>query len=373
MLFSSCQSTPAENLPTLAAPTTPPTESYPLNFPVSTQLAWFYKPPINASIADITKYFKFFILTKGDEDARNTLLSLKANRPILRYVRIDAIMDPESCDAKPYRNQAAFLPGDFCKISTEHPDWFLLDINGQRIYKTDSGKMYYYMDPGNQGWRDFFLSRLWDVYRSDPKWDGVFLDNIEASFEIREQRKKMPQAYLVEESYVEAIQGFLEYIHKGFFSPANQKAYGNIIAIRDEADFTRQITYLDGAMHESWTLSKTFGYRGPDEWEKHLTLAEDTQKMGKYIVLVAQGSQEDFERQKFAFASYMLINRGLASFRYANSDVYNQAWLYENYSIDLGQPTGDRYKQGQAWRRDFSNGWVSVNPESHEVIINLGK
>jgi hypothetical protein len=93
--------------------------------------------------------------------------------------------------------------------------------------------------------------------------------------------------------------------------------------------------------------------------------------MGKSIILVSQGTRDDTTLQRFAFASYLLINQGNAFFRYANSSKYREVWLYEDYGIDLGVPLGARYLDGQVWRRVFSNGTVMVNPETHEVEINV--
>ena len=42
-----------------------------------------------------------------------------------------------------------------------------------------------------------------------------------------------------------------------------------------------------------------------------------------------------------------------------------------NYDIDLGQPNGNRYKRGDTWRRDFANGYVEVNPKTHQAVIEL--
>ena len=124
-------------------------------------------------------------------------------------------------------------------------------------------------------------------------------------------------------------------------------------------------------MHEGWAIDWPNGYRPVAIWEKQMTLAEQTQEMGKSIVLISQGTKDDTTLQRFAFASYLLINRGHAFFRYANSNYYRDVWLYDNYDYDLGGPLGPRYRDGNAWKRDFTNGNVIVNPETHEVEINI--
>jgi hypothetical protein len=45
--------------------------------------------------------------------------------------------------------------------------------------------------------------------------------------------------------------------------------------------------------------------------------------------------------------------------------------MYDLYNIDLGMPLGDRYPVKNEWRRDFTNGYVTVNPHNHKAEIIL--
>lgn len=369
---------PQATLTPLASPVTPtatpprpsPSSTPPAPLVVPVRLAWFYKPPANGDLPAIVKNFDFFILSKGDELERDQFLALGIEKP-LQYVRFDAIMDPGSCTRQPWQNNVAFLPGDFCKISAEHPDWFLLDQNGQRLLETYGGETFALMDPGHPGWRAFFLERLRQTQEADANWSGVFLDNVEATAVRHERKKRFLPAYPLESAYQAAVQGFLSYLRSSYFQPTGRLLFANLIARRDEADWLQSIAALDGVMHEGWAIDWPNGYRSVEVWEEQMTLAEATQAAGKLIVLVSQGKPEDRELQQFAFASYLLVNQGEAVFRFANSQAYNQAWLYDNYQFDLGQALGPRYRQGQAWRRDFTGGYVLVNPETHTVEIQV--
>lgn len=255
-------------------------------------------------------------------------------------------------------------------ISEQHPDWFLLDTEGQRILVQDRDTNLYLMDPGNPGWRSFFLDRIKKI-QAEPNWDGVFLDNVPVTLAFREQSGHLPAAYPDDTSYQAAVQGFLKYLYESYFQPNKKLVFANLVSRKDDAAWVSQLNYLDGAMHEGWAIDWPDGYRSADTWEKHMALAEQTQETGKTIVMVSQGTQDDRALQNFAFASYLLINHGNAFFRYANSDNYADVWLYENYTYDLGEPLGSRYRDGQAWKRDFARGNVLVNPETHQVEINM--
>lgn len=398
LLLNACQSgdavspgTPTAAGEQTAAPTAPPAQSAP-DDPTSTptlqpsleptaipavtvvpQLVWFYKPPSDDDLANIAASFSFGILSNGNEAERDQLMKLGMPGPFLQYLRFDVIQDPGSCSRQPWKNQVANQAGDYCRLSQEHPDWFLHDKNGELLVNPYGGEDFIMMDPGNKFWRAFFVERALQAQQSG-KWDGLFLDNVEVSFMFRENRNQFPSAYPTEESYTTAIQDFLEYIHIRL-AAKGKLLFANLISRRDDSEFTNNLNFLDGAMHEGWAIDWPTGYRDAKEWETQMRLAEDTQALGKTILLVSQGKIGQEKLQRFAYASYLLVMQGRAYFRYANSSNYREAWLYPNYQQKLGQPLGPRYQVGDpsegAWRRDFANGWVEVNPVDHTATIEL--
>lgn len=332
-------------------------------------LAYFYKPPSNSDAATVAGNFGNVILTGGDESFRNQLVSNGFASAIPQYFRSEGIQDPGSCTASPANNQVAYKPGDFCTISQNNPDWFLLDTNGNRM-RTSPTSNYYRMDPGNAGWRSFFVSRLLEM-NQQKGWSGVFLDNLEAGLSEIQRDGLTPAKYPDNASYQAAVRGFIQYLNQNYSQPYGHPVVANIIARADDAIWFDYIQYMSCAMQERWAV----GWNSPDyvsesKWKSDLALAENTQSQGKYIILVAQGDKTDTNRQKFAFASYLLISNGKASFRYSDSSVYNEVWLYENYKVQLGAPRGPRYQSGTSWRRDFANGYVLVDPINHTATIS---
>jgi hypothetical protein len=328
-------------------------------------LAYFYKPPDNSGASALAQNFGTFILTHADESFRDQLIAQGVKTPILQYIGFDEIQDPGSCTASPQRNQVTYQPGDFCDISQNHSDWFLLDANGDRI-QTDN---WYVMDPGNSGWRKFWLTRA-EQSQQQFGWQGVFLDNVEASLARRVQENGVPVKYPDDASYQTAIAGFLKYLSANYFKPNNVPLLANIISRRGTDAWQKYLQFLNGAMEETWAVDWHTGYLDVDSWNADLARAEQAQQMGKYEILVSQGDQGDTNRQNFAYASYLLVANGMASFRYTNASSYRQVWIYPNYDIDLGAPLGPRYQVGEQWRRDFSKGYVLVNPADHTATIS---
>ncbi len=333
------------------------------------RLAWFYKPPEDGQLELVAENFNFFILTYKDEAERDQLKAKGVASPFAQYLLMMAIHDPGNCQENPYGNQVAYKAGDFCQISEQHPDWFLLDKKGNRIR---SGDNYYYMDPGSAGYRQFWLERASEMQQMYG-WNDIFLDNVEASRRKMTDKGADLEKYPNDDSFQTAVEGFLAAIRSGYIQPQGKHMYGNIVAVDDDKVWGRYLQYLDGAMIELFATDWSNGYQSHDDWKQQMDEAESALAQGKTMILVAQGDQGDQELQTFAYASYLLINNGNAVFRYTNSNSYREVWLYDNYDLDLGTPEGNRYQEKGYWRRDFSKGYVIVDPQKHTAEITLNK
>lgn len=330
------------------------------------RLAWFYKPPDDVQMESVADQADFFILTHKDEPARSEFKAQGSTAPFSQYLLFAEIHDPGDCDEGPFGNQVAYKEGDFCAISSQHPDWFLLDQDGNRIGTGDT----FFMDPGNEGYRAFWLERASELMETYG-WETIFLDNVEATRTKMLKAKATPAKYPDDESYQRAVQGFLDYIRQNYFEPRGKPLYANIVSVDDDAVWDQYMNYLDGVMIESFASDWDRRYLSGNDWETQMEQAEQALGRGKTLILVAQGQQEDLELQNFAFASYLLIANGNAYFRYTHSESYREWWEYENYNLDPGAPLNERFEEKGVWRRDFENGYVTVNPQTQEAEITL--
>jgi hypothetical protein len=369
VVLASCYSSPATPIEPDPVTATRTATSSPTDYPAGTdfiQIAWFYKPPSEEYYSLVSNKFDVFILTNHDEAERDQMRLAGLDKPVYQYLLLAEIQDPGSCTETPNGDQVANLPGDFCQISSEHPDWFLLDQFGQRI--TDSYG-YYYMDPGHEGFRSFWLERARQT-QTLYKWDGLFLDNVEASLSKYQQKLAIPMKYTDDASLQAAVAGFLEYLDQNYFTPENRPVTANIISTRDTQAWFRYLQYLDGAMLENFAVDWN-DYFSVDEWVGQINLITKTQSMKKSALLVAQGEKDDLQKQQFSFATYLLLTDGNTSFRYTNGNVYREPWWYTNYEIDLGNPLGLLYSEKGIWMRDFEHGLVSVDPSRHTAEISV--
>ena len=235
---------------------------------------------------------------------------------------------------------------------------------------TNDDRTYVRVDPKNKEWRQFFATRLEEIQKAEG-WDGVFLDNVDASLGRTERAGLTLPHFLTDADLQAANEEMLAYLYLNYYQPAGRPMFANITYLNHEVIWYRFLKYLDGAMLEDFAVGWNDTYRKPEEWSWQMDLVEGGQERGKTIILVSQGKQNDLRRQEFAFASYLLINQGRAYFRYADSDRYNDAWIFENYQVDLGQPLGRRYLVGKTWTRDFEKGTVRVNPTDRTSQILL--
>jgi len=332
------------------------------------QFAWFYKPPNQqANLGALAANFSLVIFTRNDESEREILREMDYQGDVLQYLRFEAIMDTGNCEEKPFQNQVAHLEGDFCQIESQHPDWFLRDINGNTINYDHSE--YILMDPGNLNWQAYYLEKV-RVFQQDDGWQGVFLDNVDASLGRFERQDLLLQMYPDDQSYQAAVKSFLNTLYTGFFTSNDKLLYANIPYLKNPEVWFQYLEYLDGAMLEAFAVDWENGYLDIQEWLNQLNLAERTQAMGKEIILVTQGNMDDQQRMQFGLASFLLVNNGKAYFRYSSDSAYRDLWWYPQFEIDLGQPLGPRYAEGDNWRRDFQYGYVIVDPAGHSSEIN---
>jgi hypothetical protein len=336
------------------------------------QLAWFYHaPPYDLENPQaLADNFRLFISSPTMEDQHEEMKSLGAQGPFLMYMLFNEIYEPENCEEQPHTNQIADRPGDFCDIDQNHPDWFLTDSDGNRIHNVEPYTDYWFMDPGNPGWREFWLGRMRE--KESLGWDGFFLDNLETRPRVKMDKVNLPN-YPTVESYQQAIIGFLQLIYADF-QPKGVKVFANILDTEELNDWMQYIPYLDGAFLENFAVDWAKDeYLDVETWNMQLEMIQQTQAQGKDVVLVAQGNQDDAKRQEFAFATYLLAQEGKAYFRYTFYDDYDSLWLYMNYLYNPGRPLNEAYKQGNVWKRDFENGQVIVDPKKHTAKINMSK
>lgn len=370
-----------------------PTTAAPVSSPVpsrdrTAQLAYFHIAPTDGeSPATLAERAGFITLTHGDETYRDELRATGYVGLVLQFIVASEVNGPgpyrnsnDSCDAsfKPLRNGVAREVGEFCAEVHPNEDWFLHNGAGERLYdQVGSTGVWYHMNPASEGWRTYAIQKMMrDLSGPDALgYDGIFLDNLELSRVKATQQltnadgtiRELPS----EDAFQKAWLGYLAAVASAV-RPSGQ-LWANMVSDPNTGEgWNPYLEYLDGAMFPAFAT----GYDGLSvpKWTNNLVQAEAVLAAGKGVVAVGVGSRDDFDKQMFALASYLLVSDLRQTFfRYVSNENpidFSSFWLYPNYDVTLGDPLGPRHKDGTTWRRDFECGFVTVTPltRSSEIV-----
>jgi hypothetical protein len=256
---------------------------------------------------------------------------------------------------------------------TLHEDWFLHDIDGNRLQIAwESG--WYCMDIANPEWRKAMGDWCYETLSPNPEIDGVFVDNAWVQFSDNEftvPSTKIPTEYGV--MWNAAMKGFLEYIK----SRIETKML--IPNLNDNVDFmdVSDGMMAEGFIHYPWWDVNYFGtFNYPEQIAKFKSVLD----RGKYFLALDGSlniqSLEDAKRIfYYSFCSFLLIANEKASFMFDTWNAFDDQYglLPLTYAAGpLGGAMGDYYALADCLVRDFGNGRVIVNYDPYSTTIDLG-
>jgi hypothetical protein len=374
MLLAGCSSTTAHPPP---GPLTP-----------SANVGFFYHPPTDSSQeARIVSDVSWLSLHRDDAPTRDALVAKGYAAPVFMYLlAMQTAPDHWDNNALWGDNPDPSNPNSsyFDDALQQHPDWFLRDQYGQPI-KTD----YYWMDPGSEGWRQFLAAQAKSALNDG--WGGLFLDNVVVTFKrpLRDAAENskpdgtdrgdpVPWDHThdrpyTNESFGDSVASLVRTVHQTAALPTGKPVWANLTdpttAYPDQRH--KYLPFLEGWMDEGFASTfEDTSYPSVDQWNTMISRADLAPVLGKSQILVGQGKKGDSDLERFAFASMMLVENTSTYFRYAHTSEYRSLWWYPEYSLKFGTPKGARHQNADgAWRRDFANGYVEVNPDSHDVTM----
>jgi hypothetical protein len=262
---------------------------------------------------------------------------------------------------------------DYCWASSNRPDWFTLDTNGHRI-QWSGYEGVWQMDVGTQAYQDKWAANVVAELRANG-WDGVVVDNANVDESWYLGARTMRE-YPTQPSYEAATRSFLaracpQVIAAGFLCLPNIQAHPTLADADLWADWTQ---FTSGGTREywmKWGMSST-GRFGEEGWSELQRVFETVQAAGKIFIPVTYAPLDDVQSMRYARASFLLgWNGGPSAFVLAPSPEPTDPWSPE-WTAAVGTPTGQRYRVGALWRRDFSEGTVLVNHTPSRAEIALG-
>lgn len=334
--------------------------------------AYFYKPPVDGTPASfIARHFDLILLTHGDEGYRRELRQAGYDGPILQTVGANEAEGPgpyanryAHCDPAyvPYMRTVTDEPGLFCRDVHVHESWFLHNRGGARLYSRTLSANHiwrttYAMNPASRGWQQFVAQRL--VQERRLGYNGIFLDNVWLSRAWTRQTANGTGG-VVEFSSRAALQAAVAaYLRRLRQALPHVPIWANLTNDPDlEGDWNAYLPYLDGVMVENFLVGWSAKVElSPARRQAQMINIAAALRMGKKVLLVAQGRPHQRERWQRSLAAYWLLNNGHLYYRFADAFTAayrNVNWL-DAYDQGPGRALGAAKAQGWNWTRRFQS------------------
>lgn len=261
----------------------------------------------------------------------------------------------------------------YCFANANHPEWFLLDRNGQRVQYTDNG--YYEMDLGSTTYQQAWAANEIALARRDG-FNGVDMDDVNLA---PAHGTDGALAKYSDAQYEATVQAFVAVVSRelraaGLTVSANvgnaDPWDGNALAESEQ-----MASNLSIYNHEFWLRwQEGTPLMNGAEWLASIHMQESIEATGTAFTALTYGSINDVTAMRYARASFLLGWNGRAGSALIYRpdpdvvDPYSPDW-----TTNVGTPSGARFAVGVGWRRDFSGGTVLVNPSgSASQTFELG-
>jgi hypothetical protein len=253
-----------------------------------------------------------------------------------------------------------------------HPEWFLLDKNGNRI-ESKGWPGNFLMDITSPSYQKAWIANV-TAELAKNGWDGVHFDDVNWKADFT---GTAPARFPTDAAWRAATKAFLAAV-----TPAT-RANGKlaILNIGNGHDapglWDDWLQYADGAEEEhfaSWSSTvggQNIGDYGPKGWISQINEIKTAVDTNKLAIVRIGGAEGDVEAMRYAVASFHLVDDGRQSIA---PPKFVDPPMYAELSWDLGTPTGAYRSIGTSvYRRDFTAGTVIVNAnEKSPVTVNLG-
>ncbi len=257
------------------------------------------------------------------------------------------------------------------EIEKNHPDWFWVNSKGKKIHPTPK---LYAMDPAAKGWGRYWVKQVLRTVSPLP-YDGVHGDL--AYTDIGQATPEAKHKYPREEDFHSAQESFLASIHRGLNQAGKTLILNNATMwSRIDPDYLlkRRLHHCDGfnqqAVAMRWRNHPENRFVDEKHFARGMKIIEEAVRRKKIVML---GMQPSSDRNDIAYCvgCYLLVKND--PWVYLNIDwggkYKDMRRLFREYgdiiNADYGVPVGDRYKDGNLWKREYSKGVVVVDPVKH--------
>ena len=256
--------------------------------------------------------------------------------------------------------------------ATENWFYHYPEVSATRVLQCDWG--WYVMELNDSGWRSYWQSQVLQQLQANDN-DGLFLDSLSipnylggSSF-----NPALPAYDLtLENAWATRINAWLTWLQT---QPAGDyyivPNVGSWITTRDPTNYSP----VDGVMIEGFAIQGDADPYDPFDWRLQANrilglVAQNKAVIGQTYVT---GAQE----RMFALGTYLLL-KGSRTYFNLETDMAPEWW--PEYDVPIGAPTQNAGTNvdnlydsaNHVYRRNFTNGFVLVNPTGSSYTVNLG-
>ncbi|MBN2335524.1 hypothetical protein JXL21_08175 [Candidatus Bathyarchaeota archaeon] len=206
----------------------------------------------------------------------------------------------------------------------------------------------YGMDPRNTEWVELIISFYGNVL-DQPQHDGIIVDM------VVEKQYWCPDA-ITDEEWLEATKG----IYRGIQELNTEDKPVIFNAGRSLSDIDEYGEFFDGFVLENFM---------GDQLKSTFTEGLEAAEAG-YTVIYGVDTDDtgvvDPEKMRLGLTLSLLNDDTYFTYDFGPRD-HGQAWWFDEYDADLGEPIGVYYEKEGAYWREYENGVVVAAPDGTEV------
>jgi hypothetical protein len=259
--------------------------------------------------------------------------------------------------------------------------WLLKDASGNYLTPA-AGDFHWFGDVGDPNYQKAWVDNV-STFLLAHHADGVFIDNVLCQFGGLDNGV-LPAKYPTDAAWANAQVAFLAAIYpamhaKGLYVSVNAYCYGPDDGSANTAWWTRIAPYVDGELTESFeqnpSNSAQLFFNAPTvswmgNWLGKLDVIKAAQAAGKDAFALSYAPSTNTAVMTYTKASFLLVWNGTSGGFIFNptdsADPWNPAW-----TTAIGAPTGAMTQAGNAFVRDYTGGYVVVNPSQSTVSVPL--
>jgi hypothetical protein len=281
--------------------------------------------------------------------------AMKQTKPdLIIFGYYDSVMASNELDDWEYINQ--------------HEDWFLHDINGNRIkplnYQTN-----YMMNP-NSGWSSYYAQQCKQFLLDNPQFDGIFSDDVITDFDEIGMEFNVPYSQIPSTIFTNWGTWMNQFIQTTQTAIGTHKVMPNAWKYTTYCQSNCHIHFWEGFIHH-WGKAYNDNHYSVEMIKYAINMLHSQAELGNVIATnsgCADADAHPVEAKRWMLFCYAClafaaedVTKAYFSWNFFMDDN-NHGW-YPEMDMILGQPKGDYYKiaNPNIYGREFANTYVVAN------------